>query len=88
MTKQEIISAIADKTGHTKVAVGEILEALPETLLGALKESGRVTIPGVGIASVKHRPARMGRNPQTGAAMEISARDAVVIKPLSRFSVQ
>lgn len=88
MTKQDIINAIAAKTGHTKAAVGEVLDALPDTLIGALKESKRVTIPGIGIASVKHRAARKGRNPQTGAELEIAARDAVVIKPLARFSVE
>lgn len=71
MTKQHLVDALADKAGLTKVDAGRVLDALEETISGALARGEKVTWTGFGTFEVRTRAARMGRNPQTGAALHI-----------------
>lgn len=75
MTKSQIISKLAEKSGLTKKAVTGVVE----DLLGlAYKEAkNSFTIPGLGKLVLVNRKARMGRNPQTGAAIKIPAKKVV-----------
>lgn len=73
MNKQQLVDAVAQNTGMTKkdsvAAVSAILDVITETLA-----SGEdVKITGFGSFEVKTREARTGRNPKTGAPVEIPA---------------
>ncbi len=71
MTKQHLVDALADKAGLTKVDAGRVLDALESTIPEALARGEKVTWTGFGTFEVRTRAARMGRNPQTGAALHI-----------------
>jgi len=73
VTKTDLIAAVADKAGMTKVDSAKALEALSDTLKSALSRGEKVTWTGVGTFEVRSRAARMGRNPQTGAPLHIPA---------------
>lgn len=73
MNKSELIEAIAASADIPKAAAGRALDAMVDTVTGALKEGDQVVLVGFGTFSVKDRAARTGRNPQTGAEIQIAA---------------
>ncbi len=73
MNKSDLIDAIARKTELTKVDAGKAVDAFVASVTGALMEEDTVSLIGFGTFSVKHRAARMGRNPRTGEAIQIKA---------------
>ena len=73
MNKSELIDAIAASADIPKAAAGRALDAVIESIEGALKEGDQVALVGFGTFSVKERAARTGRNPQTGTPIEIAA---------------
>ena len=73
MNKSELIEAIAASADLPKAAAGRALDAMVEAITGALQENDQVVLVGFGTFSVKERAARTGRNPQTGAPIEIAA---------------
>ena len=73
MTKSDLVEHVASKTGLTKRAAGDALEAVLAAVEGALSKGDKVTLTGFGIFSVRSRKERMGRNPQTGAPLRIPA---------------
>jgi DNA-binding protein HU-beta len=77
MGKADLVAAAAAKTGFTKKDTEATLEALISSINDALKAKKKVQLIGFGTFSVKHREARQGRNPSTGAAIKISAADSV-----------
>jgi DNA-binding protein HU-beta len=81
MTKAELVTAIAKGSGLTKKQADAALKAAVEAVSNALKKGERVAIPGLGIFTVRQRAARKGRNPRTGAVIDIPARKVVVFKP-------
>lgn len=81
MNKSELIDAIASKSDLTKVQANNALEALVDTIGAALQAGDSVTLVGFGTFSVKERAARTGRNPKTGAAIEIGASKTPSFKP-------
>jgi nucleoid DNA-binding protein len=72
MNKTELITALADQTGQTKAEVTGTLDALLETIGASLAQGGKLQLTGFGSFETQHRAARAGRNPQTGAAIEIA----------------
>ncbi len=75
LTKSQIISALADKNEVSKKAAAGFLESLANL---AYKEAKNTfTLPGLGKLVLVNRKARMGRNPQTGAAIKIPAKRVV-----------
>jgi len=72
MNKAELITAIADQTGQTKVDVTETLDALLDIIGATLAQGDKLQLTGFGIFETQHRAARAGRNPQTGEAIEIA----------------
>ena len=80
MNKAEFISAIAEKAGITKSEANKAIDAFMEVTGDLLKKGEGITLVGFGTFSVKQRPARTGRNPQTGAKMKIAAKKAVKFK--------
>jgi DNA-binding protein HU-beta len=79
MSKQALIEALAEG-GMTKVAAGEAVSHLLETITAALKKEGKFTIVGFGSFTVRKRAARKGRNPATGAEIKIKASKSVSFK--------
>ncbi len=79
LPKTAVLSEIADKTELTKKQVESVIEARAELAIAQLKQRHPFTVPGLLKMSAKvspARPARPGRNPQTGEAMTIKARPA------------
>ena len=73
MNKSELIDAIAESADISKAAAGRALDAMTDSVTTALKGGDQVTLIGFGTFSVKDRAARTGRNPQTGAEIQIAA---------------
>lgn len=73
MNKTELIAAIAENTGLTKKDTEKVLNTAFETITDAMVRGDKVNLSGFGIFETKEREARVGRNPQTGVAMEIPA---------------
>lgn len=80
MKKDELVSAIAEKTGMDKKSTNATLDALGEVVTAALKSNDEVVLPGVGKFSTGVRPARQGRNPKTGDVIEIAEKTVVKYK--------
>src|SRR5690606_37246820 len=72
MIKSELVQAIANKNPHLFLRdVENIVNAIFEEITVALAEGNRVELRGFGAFSVKNRPARTGRNPRTGASVQV-----------------
>ena len=80
MNKSELVDAIAAKTGATKKASEESLNAILEVIKEALVKGEKVQLVGFGSFETKARAARKGKNPQTGAEMKIPACKAPAFK--------
>jgi len=77
LTKAQLVTMMADKTGMTKVDVNKFLDTLQKTAVAETKKSGQFTLPGFGKLVKAHRKARMGRNPQTGEKIKIAPKTVV-----------
>ena len=80
MNKAELIAAVAAKTGDTKKAAEEAVNAFVEVVTNALQEGDKVQLVGFGSFEVRKRAARKGRNPQTKEEIKIPASKAPVFK--------
>jgi len=80
LTKTELIDRVAAKSGLTKKDAGKAVDALFEAITEALAGGERVQIVGFGTFEVRERAARRGRNPQTGADIQIAARKIPAFK--------
>lgn len=80
MNKSELIDAIAAAADISKASAGRALDATTEAVAKALKNGDQVSLVGFGTFSVKHRAARTGRNPQTGAEIQIAAANVPTFK--------
>lgn len=69
----DLIEAVASRSGLTKADAGRAVEAVIDSISGALAKGEKVTVTGFGTFEVRQRAARMGRNPQTGAPLHIAA---------------
>ena len=74
MTKAELVEFIAENADLTKADDARSLDAVVEGITEGLKKSCKVTLVGFGTFTAKEREAHMGRNPQTGEAVQIAAR--------------
>ncbi len=76
MNKSDLVDALADRAGMTKADASRAIDALfggNGIIAGALRMDSRVQITGFGTFEAKHRKSRTGRNPRTGAAIDIPA---------------
>lgn len=73
MNKQALAELVHEKIGGTKVQAEEVVQSIIDTIIDTLKTGEEVSIAGLGIFSVKDRPARMARNPKTGEAVQVAA---------------
>ena len=80
MNTTEFIDAVAAKAGLSKVDAKKALDAVLGSIAEAVKGGDKVALVGFGTFSVSERAARTGRNPQTGATIEIAAKKSVKFK--------
>jgi len=73
VNKTELIDAIAAAADLPKASASRALDAVLDSITNELKMGEQVALVGFGTFSVKQRSARSGRNPQTGATIQISA---------------
>jgi integration host factor subunit alpha len=82
MTKAEIIDCVYDQVGgFSKKESAEVVEAVFDTMKETLARGDRVKISGFGNFVVREKKQRIGRNPQTGEPIPISARRVLTFKP-------
>ena len=82
MTQAEFVDALAEKLGKKKSEVNEMLGALASVVGDEMKKDGGVIVfPGLGRMKAGLRPARKGRNPRTGAAIDIAEKRTVSFVP-------
>jgi DNA-binding protein HU-beta len=77
MNKQELVDAVAARTGDSKAATGEAIDAVIAAITGELTKGKTVQLIGFGSFSTGARAARVGRNPATGAEIQIPAAKTV-----------
>mgnify|MGYP000949806150 FL=1 len=80
MTKIDIIQNVCDKLGFSKKDSARIVESVFDIMKDELARGQKVKISGFGNFVVKEKNSRRGRNPQTGAEIEISARRVLTFK--------
>ncbi len=81
MNKTELIDRIAESSDISKAAAGRALDATLDAITDSLKNADPVSLVGFGTFLVRERAARTGRNPQTGAAIQIAAAKVPAFKP-------
>ena len=80
MNKTELVAAMADQAGLSKKDAEKALKAFTDVIADELKKGGKVQLVGFGTFEVAERAAREGRNPQSGAVMQIPASKAPKFK--------
>ena len=77
MTKADLLEQISSKTSVKKAEAEKVLDAFFDTVTETAKRGGKVGWPGFGMFTATNRPARTGRNPQTGLPVAIAASTAM-----------
>lgn len=80
MNKSQLVQALSEKAGVSKVAAGAVLDALQEVVASELKVGNSVALVGFGTFQVTHKQAREGRNPGTGEPIQIAAKTLPTFK--------
>ena len=81
MIKSEMIAKLVDVNPHLyQRDIERIVNTIFEEITNALAEGNRVELRGFGAFSVKNRPARAGRNPRTGQAVDVPAKSVPYFK--------
>ncbi len=82
MTKAEIVDSVYERVGgFSKKEAAEVVEAVFDTMKETLADGEKIKISGFGNFVVRDKKERVGRNPQTGAPIPISARRVLTFKP-------
>ena len=81
MTKEELVAKAAQSAGITKTQADKALKSILANIEGALAKGDKVSLVGFGTFSVVKRAAREGRNPATGATIQIPAANVPKFKP-------
>lgn len=79
MNYSDLVKKIAESTGTERSTVDTVLKSLSNTVTDTLKNNDSVAIPGFVTFKPKDTPARVGRNPSTGAAIQIAAKKSVTV---------
>lgn len=86
MNKTELINQIAESADISKKAAGDALQGFMAAITDTMKKGDKLQLIGFGTFSVSKRAARDGRNPQTGKAIKIPAKNVVKFKVGSKLS--
>lgn len=81
MTKADLVEAVHTKVGFSKKESADIVEMVFDTMKLTLESGQKIKISGFGNFEVRDKRSRVGRNPQTGDVIEISARRVLAFKP-------
>lgn len=81
MTKADIVERIYKEAGFSKKEAAELVDLVFKVIKDTLAKGEKVKISGFGNFQIRDKGIRMGRNPQTGSAMPISARRVLTFKP-------
>ncbi len=81
MTKADIVEALYEKIGFSKKEAADLVELVFDTLKTTLANGQKIKISGFGNFVVREKRSRVGRNPQTGESIEISARRVLTFRP-------
>ena len=81
MTKQEIVDAVSEATGLTKVETETVMNGVMTTITESLARNERVELRGFGTFGTKHRMQKKARNPGTGEAIYLPERYVPTFKP-------
>ncbi|MBF0491361.1 MAG: integration host factor subunit alpha [Deltaproteobacteria bacterium] len=81
MTKADIVEAIYEKIGFSKKESADIVELVFDGMKETLEKGEKIKISGFGNFVVRAKRPRVGRNPQTGEEIEISARKVLTFRP-------
>ncbi|MFH1007963.1 MAG: HU family DNA-binding protein [Candidatus Latescibacterota bacterium] len=73
MTREEIVAIAAEDAGVSKAKAAAVLSSVLDSITDALSEGDKVTFVGFGTFSTSNRAARTGRNPRSGATIQIPA---------------
>ncbi|MFI1189657.1 HU family DNA-binding protein [Streptomyces californicus] len=86
MNRSELVASISERANVSRTAADAVLAAFAETVSDVVaKGDEKVTIPGFLAFERTHRAARTGRNPQTGAALQVPARYGVKVSAGSKL---
>lgn len=88
MNKTELVNAIAQKAGLTKVDAKNALDATIEAIGDALANNDKIALVGFGTFAVTEKAARQGINPRTKEKVEIAARKVVKFKAGAELSAK
>jgi len=83
MNKGELTKAVAEATGTSQAEAGRSVDAVFDSISGAVKGRQQVAIAGFGTFVAKTRGAREGRNPATGEKIQIAEKTSAAFKPAS-----
>ena len=81
MTKADLVDAIYERVGFSKKESARIVELVFDIIKDTLEKGEKIKISGFGNFVVRDKRSRIGRNPQTGEEIEISARRVLTFKP-------
>jgi DNA-binding protein HU-beta len=85
MKKRELIEAVAAHTGVDRKTAASVVEGTVDVILATVAKGEQVALAGFAKFEKRKRPARMGRNPATGAAVKIAAKTVAKITALKGF---
>ena len=80
VTSRQMIADLAGRHGYPKKTMQDIVDDLLSTISNEVVAGKRVRLNGIGVLFVRHRPARMGRNPATGEAIKLKASKKVTYR--------
>jgi integration host factor subunit alpha len=81
MTKADVVESVCKEAGFSKKEAAEIVEMVFDTLKDTLERGEKIKLSGFGNFIVREKKSRVGRNPQTGQEIEISARRVLTFRP-------
>ncbi len=81
MTKADLVERVAQEADMTKKDAEQLVEIIFESIVTTLNKGEKIELRGFGSFRVRHRDARKGRNPKTGASVDIPAKRVAYFKP-------
>ena len=80
VTKKELVSRIADRTGQTKVVTKDIIQMFLDAIITELGKGNRLEFREFGVFEIKERAARKAQNPRTLEKVDVPAKKVVKFK--------
>jgi integration host factor subunit beta len=80
VTKKELVSRIADRTGQTKVVTKDIIQMFLDEIIGELSKGNRLEFREFGVFEIKDRAARKAQNPRTLEKVDVPSKRVVKFK--------